>query len=289
MYVIEFQRIDHFSFFPYLCAMAEIMGIINLTEDSFYAASRVRAEDAVERAGTMLQQGADILDLGACSTRPGSRQPSEKEEWSRLEPALKAIKKAFPETRLSVDTYWAGIVERVYDSIGPFMVNDISAGQLDSEMLPVVGRLGLPYVAMHMRGTPETMQGLTSYADIVEDVKTYFTEFEKKADENGIKDWILDPGFGFAKTIEQNYQLLAHLDRLKETGRQILVGVSRKSMIYKLLGITPEAALAPTQVVHYIALEKGADILRVHDVAEAVQTVRLYSTIYTSSPGAANL
>jgi dihydropteroate synthase len=269
--------------------MAEIMGIINLTEDSFYAASRVKAEEAVERAGKMLQEGADILDLGACSTRPGSRQPSEKEEWSRLESALKAIKKAFPEARLSVDTYRAGIVQRVYDSIGPFLVNDISAGQLDSKMLPVVGRLGLPYVAMHMRGTPETMQGLTSYTDIVEDVKAYFTEFGKKADENGIRDWILDPGFGFAKTVEQNYQLLAHLDRLKSAGRKILVGVSRKSMIYKLLGITPEATLAPTQVIHYIALEKGADILRVHDVAEAVHTVRLYSTIYTSSPGAANL
>ena len=269
--------------------MAEIMGIINLTEDSFYAASRVKAAEAVERAGAMLEEGADYLDLGACSSRPGSAQPSEKEEWRRLEKALKAIRESFPEARLSVDTYRAGIVERVYDSIGPFLVNDISAGQLDARMLPTVGRLGLPYVAMHMRGTPETMQSLTAYAHIVEDVKAYFEEFGKKADENGIREWILDPGFGFAKTVEQNYQLLGGMDRLKTAGRRILVGVSRKSMIYKPLGITPEEALAPTQIVHFIALEKGADILRVHDVAEAVRTNRLYSTIYTSSPGAANL
>lgn len=269
--------------------MAEIMGIINLTEDSFYAASRVKAGEAVERAGAMLEEGADYLDIGACSSRPGCAQPSEEEEWLRMEGALTAIREAFPKTRLSVDTYRAGIVQRVFDAIGPFLVNDISAGQLDPEMLQTVGRLGLPYVAMHMKGTPETMQSLTSYADIVEDVKAYFEEFGKKADENGIRDWILDPGFGFAKTVEQNYELLGGMDRLKSAGRRILVGVSRKSMIYKPLGITPEEALAPTQIVHFIALEKGADILRVHDVAEAVRTNRLYSTIYTSSPGAANL
>ena len=269
--------------------MAEIMGIINLTEDSFYAGSRVKAAEAVERAGAMLEEGADRLDLGACSTRPGAEQPSPEEEWRRLEGALRAIREAFPEARLSVDTYRAGIVQRVYDAIGPFLVNDISAGQLDPRMLPTVGRLGLPYVAMHMRGTPETMQGLTSYTNIVEEVKAYFIQFGKKADEYGIKDWILDPGFGFAKTVEQNYELLRHLDLLRQPGRKILVGVSRKSMIYKPLGITPEEALSPTQIVHFMALEKGADILRVHDVAEAVRTKRLYSTIYTSSPGAANL
>ena len=266
------------------------MGIINLTEDSFYANSRVKAEEAAERAGRMLEEGADILDLGACSTRPGSKAPSADEEWRRLEPALKAIRKAFPEARLSVDTYRASVVERTFDAIGPFLVNDISAGHLDREMLPLVGRLGLPYVAMHMRGTPETMQRYTNYeVDITRAVSSYFQAFAREADENGIRDWILDPGFGFAKTVEQNYQLLLNMDRLKALGRPILVGVSRKSMIYKPLGITPEEALAPTQIVHYIALEKGADILRVHDVAEAVRTVRLYSTIYTSSPGAANL
>ena len=270
--------------------MAEIMGIINLNEDSFYAASRVKADEAVERARVMLQEGADILDLGACSTRPGSRPPLPAEEWRRLEPALKAIREAFPKARLSVDTYRASVVERTFDTIGPFLVNDISAGHLDKEMLKTVGRLGLPYAAMHMRGTPETMQRLTNYeTDITRAVSSYFQAFAREADENGIADWILDPGFGFAKTVEQNYELLRNMDKLKSFGRRILVGVSRKSMIYKPLGITPEEALAPTQVLHFVALEKGADILRVHDVAEAVRTVRLYSTMYTSSPGAANL
>jgi len=266
------------------------MGIINVNGDSFYAASRAAgAEAAVERARCMLEEGADILDLGACSTRPGAEQPSEKEEWRRLKPALEAIRKAFPEAKISVDTYRAGIVERTHDSIGPFLVNDISAGQMDARMLPLVGRLGLPYVAMHMRGTPETMQQFTEYTDITEDVMAYFEAFAAKADANGIRTWILDPGFGFAKTVEQNYELLRNMDRLQELGRPVLVGLSRKSMIYKPLGITPEEALAPTQVLHFVAMEKGADILRVHDVAAAVNTVKLYSTMYTSSPGAAKL
>ena len=266
------------------------MGIINVNGDSFYAASRAAgAEAAVERAGCLLEEGADILDLGACSTRPGAEQPSEKEEWRRLKPALEAIRKAFPKAKISVDTYRAGIVERTHDAIGPFLVNDISAGQMDARMLPLVGRLGLPYVAMHMRGTPETMQQFTEYTDITEDVKAYFEAFAAKADDNGIRDWILDPGFGFAKTVEQNYELLRNLDRLQALGRPVLVGLSRKSMIYKPLGITPEEALAPTQVLHFVAMEKGADILRVHDVASAVNTVKLYSTMYTSSPGAAKL
>jgi dihydropteroate synthase len=268
--------------------MVQIMGIINLTEDSFYAASRTAGAEAVERAGKMLEEGAHILDLGACSTRPGSTAPSADEEWQRLETALRAIRKAFPKAQLSVDTYRASVVERTFDAIGPFLVNDISAGRLDGEMLPLVGRLGLPYVAMHMRGTPETMQQLTTYeTDITSAVQAYFEAFARKADENGVADWILDPGFGFAKTVEQNYELLRNMDRLQVLGRPLLVGVSRKSMIYKPLGITPEEALAPTQVVQFIAMEKGADILRVHDVAEAVRTAKLYSTMYTSSPGAA--
>ena len=272
----------------YLYGMAQIMGIINLTEDSFYAASRTRADEAVERAGKMLQEGADILDLGACSTRPGASQPSALEEWTRLEGSLKAIREAFPEAQLSIDTYRSFVVERAYDAVGPFLVNDVSAGTLDAGMLPLVGALGLPYVARHMRGTPETMQENTDYADITEEVAGYFEDFGRKAGEYGIEDWILDPGFGFAKTVQQNYELLRNLHRFKAFGRPVLVGLSRKSMVYKPLGITPEEALTPTQVLHFAALEKGADILRVHDVAEAVQTDKLYSTIYTSSPGAAN-
>lgn len=268
--------------------MASIMGIINLTEDSFYAPSRTHADEAVERAGTMLREGADILDLGACSTRPGAAQPSAREEWERLEGSLKAIREAFPQAQLSIDTYRASVVERAYDAVGPFLVNDVSAGTLDAAMLPLVGTLGLPYVAMHMRGTPQTMQEYAHYADITAEVVRYFEDFGRKAQASGVEDWILDPGFGFAKTVEQNYELLRNLDRFQALGRPVLVGLSRKSMVYKPLGISPEEALASTQVLHFAALEKGADILRVHDVAEAVRTVKLYSTIYTSSPGAAN-
>ncbi|MBR1569273.1 MAG: dihydropteroate synthase [Bacteroidales bacterium] len=269
--------------------MAQIMGIINLTEDSFYAPSRTGADKAVERAGAMLREGADILDFGACSTRPGSTPPSPEEEGRRLVSALKEVKAAFPQAQVSVDTYRAEVVERVYDAIGPFLVNDVSAGTLDPEMLPLAGRLELPYVAMHMRGTPETMQRFTDYADVVEEVKTFFRTFSQKAGDNGITDWILDPGFGFAKTLEQNYTLLGRLEELKELGRPVLVGISRKSMIYRMLEITPEEAGTPTQVLNYVALEKGADILRVHDVADTRRTMRIYSMMYTSSPGAANL
>lgn len=269
--------------------MIQIAGILNVNGDSFWEPSRVCAEDISDRAGRMLEEGADFLDIGAFSSRPGADIPSPQEEWQRLAPALKAVKRDFPEADISIDTIHSETVLRAVDLAGPLTVNDISAGRLDPMMLETVGRLGLPYIATHSKGTPRTMQGMADYRDIVTEVMDFFLEFGRIAAEHGITDWILDPGFGFAKTVEQNYELLNGMDRLKSMGRRILVGVSRKSMIYKPLGITPEEALAPTQIVHFIALEKGADILRVHDVAEAVRTNRLYSTIYTSSPGAANL
>jgi dihydropteroate synthase len=179
-----------------------------------------------------------------------------------------------------VDTFRAEIVRRTYDTIGPFLVNDISAGELDPEMLETVGRLGLPYVAMHMRGTPETMQSLTDYDDVVAEVIRYFKEFSAKAQGSGIKEWILDPGFGFAKTIEQNYELLGRLGEVSAAfPQEILVGLSRKSMIYKVLGITPEEAMPATQVLNFAALQGGATWLRVHDVAPAVQTAKLYNRL----------
>ena len=178
---------------------------------------------------------------------------------------------------ISIDTYRSEIVRRAYEVIGPFMVNDISAGQLDPRMLSTVGRLGLPYVAMHMRGTPETMQQFTQYKDLLGDIKAYFRDFALKAADAGIADWLLDPGFGFSKTMEQNWELLRRLAELQELERPILVGVSRKSMIYKLLGISPEESLSATQVVHFAALERGATWLRVHDVAEAARTAQLWS------------
>ncbi len=260
------------------------MGILNLTEDSFFAGSRMlRADGTLDerlfsgRVAAMLSEGAGILDLGAVSTRPGAAEVSFEEEWRRLEPALRLLRRDFPSARFSVDTTRSGIVERIYDLAGPFIVNDISAGEDDAAMLSTAARLGLSYIAMHKRGTPATMQSLTDYpAGVVPAVVEYFRAFSSRADEAGLKDWILDPGFGFAKTVSQNYELLAGLPTFKEFGRPILVGVSRKSMIYKPLGITPEEALPATQVVHFKALEAGADILRVHDVAAAAQTVQLF-------------
>lgn len=260
------------------------MGIVNLTDDSYYAESRCSCADtAIRRATQLLSEGADIIDLGACSTRPGSQPVGEEEEWRRLAPVLESMKREFPDVRISVDTYWSSVVEKAYDLVGPFIVNDISAGEDDPAMLPTVGRLGLEYIAMHKRGDSVTMQTLTDYKDVVAEVRDYFHKFAIKAGEAGIARWTLDPGFGFAKTVEQNYTLLSNLDTLKIDyngfSPRILVGISRKSMIYKLLDITPDEALPATQALHFAALCRGADILRVHDVKEAVQTVTLYHMV----------
>ncbi len=293
--------------------MIHVMGIINLTPDSFYSGSRTAACDFMPKVRQMLSDGADIIDIGACSTRPGAPQPSLEEEWARLEPALRDIAGSTitggpltegtdgsllpirhlwqwegpegakrPESpvmvlpAISIDTYRPEIVERAYEIIGPFIVNDVGGGTPD--MLRTVGELGLPYIAMH---------GRKPQGDVIEDILGFFRDFAVRAEANGINDWILDPGFGFGKDIDQNYEVLNRLDELKKAGRDILVGISRKSMIYKKLGITPEEAMPETLALERIALEKGATWLRVHDVAETVQMVRDYSTMYTSSPGAA--
>lgn len=263
-----------------------IMGIVNLTADSYYAPSRLLGagrERLTERVGEMVAEGMDILDLGACSTRPGSEPVGPDVEWARLEPALEAVREAFPDLAISIDTYWSSVVRKAFDRIGPFLVNDISAGEDDPDMLPAVGALGLPYVAMHKRGTPATMQALTDYDDVVSDVLRYFEAFAERAAAHGIHDWILDPGFGFAKTVEQNYRLLDGLGAFRALARPILVGLSRKSMIYKPLGITPEEALPATQALHLAALERGASILRVHDVHAARETATLYEMLSGSS------
>lgn len=261
----------------------DIMGIVNITDDSYFAASRQLGKDGkadpesvVRKVRDMIREGATIIDIGACSTRPGSIPVGEAEEWRRLEPVLEAIRQEFPGLTVSIDTYWASVVRKAYDSIGKFIVNDISSGEDDPAMLGTVGKLGLEYIAMHKRGTPQTMQDLCQYDNVTEDVLSYFRSFAGKAAAAGITDWILDPGFGFAKTIGQNYQMLRELDRFCTEGRRVLVGVSRKSMIYRHFGITPEESLPQTQVLHLKALQQGADILRVHDVAEAVRTVALY-------------
>lgn len=255
----------------------DIMGIVNLTDDSYFAGSRCAGTvEAVDRIGRMLDEGADIIDIGACSTRPGAEGVGAAEEWRRLEPVLRSVRSVFPDVRLSIDTYWSDVVMRAYDLIGDFIVNDISAGEDDPMMLLIVGKLGLSYVAMHKRGNSANMQTLTDYTDVVGDLLTYFNHFAQNALRFEIKDWILDPGFGFAKTVVQNYEILSRLDEFKVFDRPVLTGVSRKSMIYKRFNISPEDTLPATQVLHMKALQLGADILRVHDVAEARRTVELY-------------
>lgn len=261
----------------------DIMGIVNITGDSYFAQSRCLSpegdpdlEKILGRVRNLTDEGATIIDIGACSTRPGAKPEGDHEEWRRLSPALTEIRREFPHIRLSIDTYWSSVVQRAYDLIGNFIINDISAGEDDPGMLRTAGRLGLTYIAMHKRGTPETMQTLCDYTDVTAEVLDYFREFGRRAEEAGIKNWVLDPGFGFAKNIDQNYQLLRDLDKFNSLGHKILVGVSRKSMIYRLFNITPEESLPQTQVLHLAALERGADILRVHDAAEAVRTVEIW-------------
>ena len=270
------------------------MAIVNLTDDSYYAPSRCLDSDpvssAMQRIRTLIAEGADIIDLGACSTRPGSEPVGAEEEWRRLEPVLKAVASEIPVVRISIDTYHSDVIRKAYDLLAAvigdncacnrLIVNDISAGENDPHMLSLVGSLGLVYIAMHKRGDSKTMQSLTDYHDVVEEVHAYFDEFTSKAAAAGIREWILDPGFGFAKTLEHNYELLRSLDMLSGCGQSAtLAGVSRKSMVYRYLGISPEDALAATQVLHLKALQMGADILRVHDVAEAVRTVSLYRVL----------
>lgn len=276
-----------------------IMGIVNLTDDSYYANSRcldrndkvMSISKALARATRLVEEGATIIDLGACSTRPGAESIGAKMEWERLEGPLKEIWLTLPQVKVSVDTWWSEVVERCCDMLSGlscredvrnrFIVNDISAGEDDADMLPLVGREGLSYIAMHKKGNSKTMQSLCHYENVTLEVVEYFKEFSRKAEKFGIRNWILDPGFGFAKDIAQNYQLLreSHIFKEEFPNQELLVGVSRKSMIYRLFNTTPEDSLAQTQVLHMKALQNGADILRVHDVEEAARTVRLYSLL----------
>jgi len=267
----------------------KVMGIINITPDSFYSQSRYLSQDDFITVCTkMVEDGADIIDIGACSTRPGSDTVSQQREWELLKPIVEVIPRQFPSLLFSIDTFRAAVVERVYDIAGNFIINDISAGEDDERMLPVAAKLGLPYIAMHKRGTPQTMQLLTDYEDIVQDICKYFTDFISKAKTIGVKKIIVDPGFGFAKTTEQNYTLLKSLRSFKFKNNDngyypLLAGLSRKGMIWKLLSITPDEALPATAALNLQALLNGADILRVHDVKEAKQIVTIYRQLETVS------
>ena len=256
-----------------------VMAIVNATPDSFYSLSRTQSHDAVaERVREAIAEGAAIIDIGGYSSRPDADDVAVEEEWSRVEMALKATREVSSEVAISVDTFRAEVVRRAVAQFGNIIVNDITAGGGDSEMLATVAELGIPYIAMHMRGTPQTMQQQTEYTDVTADVVVELGARLKAIEKAGIdlKRVALDPGFGFAKSTEQNFELLAGLNKLKELGQPLLVGVSRKSMIYKTLGITPEESLAATQAVHWEALRQGATLLRVHDVREAVETIKLY-------------
>ncbi|MFT4062246.1 MAG: dihydropteroate synthase [Edaphocola sp.] len=250
-----------------------VMGILNATPDSFYTKGRQNTIAAhLENAGAMLRQGAAVIDVGGMSTRPSAPFVSVQEESDRVLPAIEAIAKEFPEAIISIDTYRATVAQAAVNA-GAAMVNDISAGDMDADMLPTVAALNVPYIATHMQGTPHTMQQNPLYENIGLEVLRYFAEKLRQCTLAGIKDVILDPGFGFGKTIAHNYQLLHHLHVLQMLECPLLAGVSRKSMIYKLLDTDAEHALNGTTAVHVLALQQGAAILRVHDVAEARQCI----------------
>lgn len=261
-----------------------VMGIINVTPDSFYGGSRVADEGMlIERVRQMLAEGADVIDVGACSTRPGSQQVDAQGEMNRLQWALAAIRREFPDTIVSVDTYRAQVARRCVEEWGTDIINDISGGMIDQEMFATVAQLGVPYVLMHTRGTPETMSQLTDYGNVAAEVLEWMARRIDELRQMGVADVIADPGFGFAKTVEQNYELLARLDAFHALDAPLLVGVSRKRMIYTPLHCDADGALNGTTVVNTIALMHGAHILRVHDVKAAAEAVELTTMLRDGS------
>ncbi|MBI1782634.1 MAG: dihydropteroate synthase [Sphingobacteriales bacterium] len=254
----------------------KVMGILNLTPDSFYSGSRFTNIDMVlKETETMINEGAFIIDIGGQSTRPGSERISATEELGRVMPAIEAIINQFPETIISIDTYQAKVVKEAV-AAGVSIVNDISSGDMDNEMMRTVADLRVPYICMHMKGTPATMQQDAIYDDVTKEVLDYFIHKIARCKEAGIHDVIIDPGFGFGKTIQHNFQLLKKMEVLKQLGKPIVAGLSRKSTIYKTLGTTAEEALNGTTALNMIALLNGAAILRVHDVKEAAETIKLF-------------
>ncbi len=254
-----------------------VMGILNITPDSFYGSSRVQhAGELVIKARQMIAEGATILDIGGQSSRPGSKPISAAEELQRVLPAIETVKQNFPETFISVDTFYAAVAKAAVQA-GADIINDISAGEMDAAMIDTVASLKIPYIAMHMKGTPATMQQNPVYEDVTGEVLDYFIQKTEQCSKAGINDIILDPGFGFGKTIEHNLQLLKKLEVMQILKKPVMAGLSRKSTIYKILGVTAEEALNGTTVLNTIALTKGATILRVHDVKAAVEAIKLFT------------
>lgn len=253
-----------------------VMGILNVTPDSFYADSRKQTEAAIEeRIQAILSEGGTIVDVGGYSSRPDAVEVSSEEEMKRVAVALGILQRHYPEVAVSVDTFRADVACCSVEKYGAAIINDISGGELDKEMFPAVASLNVPYIMMHMRGTPQTMQQHTDYKDMMEDILLYFAAKVRELNLMGVNDIVLDPGFGFSKTLDQNYHLMGHLREFGQFGLPLLVGVSRKSMIYKFLGGTPSESLNGTTVLNTVALLNGADILRVHDVRAAVEAVKI--------------
>lgn len=257
-----------------------VMGILNVTPDSFYDGGKYVSElKIIERIHQIVEEGAAIIDVGAYSTRPGAAFVDEKEELSRLSLAVELIRKYYPQAMVSIDTFRAKVAREIVSCLGPVIVNDISGGTMDEGMLEFVARTGVPYVMMHIQGTPQTMQQNPVYDNVVEDIRSFFTERIVRLNKLGFDQIILDPGFGFGKTLAHNYELMNGVDRYQDLGYPLLVGISRKTMIYKLLGGGPADALNGTTVLNTVALLKGADILRVHDVKEAVEVTKLVTQL----------
>lgn len=255
--------------------LPRVMGILNVTPDSFYKDSRVNADNVLDQVEQMLKEGADLLDVGGYSSRPGAVDISVEEELKRMIPVVKAIKHVYPDAIISVDTFRSEVAQQSVEA-GADLINDISAGTLDEKMFSVVAKAGVPYIMMHMRGTPQTMRALTDYENLLKEMVDYFHQRIFLARQAGIKDIIIDPGFGFAKTAQQNFQLLHHLKHFEMLELPILAGISRKSMIWNTLGIEPTDALNGTTALNMMALMNGASILRVHDVKPAIECIKLY-------------
>lgn len=254
-----------------------VMGILNITPDSFYESSRcIDVSKAVERAGQIIEEGGDIIDVGAYSSRPGAEDVSEEEEIERLKSVLPIIRKKYPNAIISVDTFRSGVARFAVTECGADIINDITGGEGDEKMFATVAELRVPYILMHMRGTPQTMQLQTDYDNIITDIIAYFSKKVDELHQLGVNDIILDPGIGFAKSLEQNYNIIKNLTDIAQIKLPLLVGVSRKSMIYKLLNTSPSEALIGTVALNTMALTKGANILRVHDVKECVETVKIF-------------
>lgn len=262
-----------------------IMGILNVTNDSFYDGGRYTTEEQwLGQTRLMITEGADIIDIGACSTRPGAKEVAEQEETERLITTIRSVRKNFPDLLISADTFRAAVAEKAVEA-GANIINDISGGTMDKMMFTVVAKLQVPYVLMHIKGTPQTMQNDPDYGNVTEEVVEFFDSRLKALNKLGFSKVILDPGFGFGKTVEHNYQLIKNLDRFNALGKPVLVGVSRKSMINKLLNISNKESINGTTVLNTVALEKGAKILRVHDVKEAKEAVKIVGYLKGLSGG----